>query len=155
MASKAAGLLPSSCLVILAWQMDPAARLNIDEAIVNIGAEKIDELPDSTAAKERTLVSVIDTDVNEQHVTVTLRFSCITFLVILLKWYMPNMDLRRWESLWKTLLTIGVANLLFFFIIVFVFAIGNSIVILIFIAIESACYLGVLIVRRHICQLLR
>ena len=64
MASKAAGLLPSSCLVILAWQMDPAARLNIDEAIVNIGAEKIDELPDSTAAKERMLVSVIDTGVN-------------------------------------------------------------------------------------------
>ena len=62
--------------------MDPAARLNIDEAIVNIGAEKIDELPDSTAAKERTLVSVIDTGVNEQHVTVTLRFSCITFLVL-------------------------------------------------------------------------
>jgi hypothetical protein len=54
--------------------MDPAARLNIDEAIVNIGAEKIDELPDSTAAKERTLVSVIDTGVNEQHVTATLRF---------------------------------------------------------------------------------
>ena len=135
--------------------MDPAARLNIDEAIVNIGAEKIDELPDSTAAKERMLVSVIDTGVNEQHVTVTLRFSCITFLVILLKWYMSNMDLRGWESLWKTLVTIGVANLLFFFIIVFVFVIGNPIVILIFIAIESACYLGVLIVRRHIRQLLR
>jgi hypothetical protein len=135
--------------------MDPAARLNIDEAIVNIGAEKIDELPDSTAAKERTLVSVIDTDVNEQHVTVTLRFSCITFLVTMLKWYVCNMDLRGWESLWKTLLTIGVANLLFFFIIVFVFVIGNPIVILIFIAIESACYLGVLIVRRHIRQLMR
>jgi hypothetical protein len=27
--------------------MDPAARLNIDEAIVNIGAEEISELPDS------------------------------------------------------------------------------------------------------------
>jgi hypothetical protein len=35
------------------------------------------------------------------------------------------MDLRRWESLWKTLASIGVANLFLFFIIVFVFGIGN------------------------------
>jgi hypothetical protein len=66
-----------------------------------------------------------------------------------------NMDLQGWESLWKILATIGVANILLFFIIVFVLAIGNSIIIWILIAIESACYLGVLIVRRHIRQLLR
>jgi hypothetical protein len=48
------------------------------------------------------------------------------------------MDLRGWESLWKIFATIGIANILFFVI-----------------AIESACYLGVLIVRRHIRQILR
>jgi hypothetical protein len=66
-----------------------------------------------------------------------------------------NMDLRGWESLWKVLATIGVANLLLFFIIVYVLAMGNSILIWILIGIESACFLGVLIVRRHIHQLLR
>lgn len=66
-----------------------------------------------------------------------------------------NLDLQRWESLWKILATIGVANLLLFFIIVFVLVIDNSIMIWILIGIESACYLGVLIVSRHIRQLLR
>ena len=65
------------------------------------------------------------------------------------------MDLRGWESLWKTLATVGVGNLFLFFVIVFVFSINNSILIWILIAVESACYLGVLIVRRHIRQLLR
>jgi hypothetical protein len=65
------------------------------------------------------------------------------------------MDLRGWESLWKTLATIGVANLFLFFIIVFVFGLGNRTLIWILIGIESACYLGALIVRRHIRQLLR
>jgi hypothetical protein len=65
------------------------------------------------------------------------------------------MDLRGWESLWKVLATIGVGNLLLFFIIVFVFTIENSILVWILIAVESGCYLGVLIVRRHIRQLLR
>ena len=65
------------------------------------------------------------------------------------------MDLRSWESLWKVLITIGVGNLYLFFIIVFLFTINNSILVWILIAIESGCYLGVLIVRRHIRQLLR
>jgi hypothetical protein len=65
------------------------------------------------------------------------------------------MDLRGWESLWKVFATIGIANLLLFVIIVFVNEIYNSILLWILIAIESACYLGVLIVRRHISQLLR
>ena len=64
------------------------------------------------------------------------------------------MDLRGWESLWKIFATIGIANLLFF-VIVFVDEIYNSLFIWILIAIESACYLGVFIVRRHIRQLLR
>ena len=68
---------------------------------------------------------------------------------------MCNGDLRGWESLWKTFATVGVANLFLFCIIVFVFAIDNPILIWILIAIESASYLGVLIVRRHIRQLLR
>jgi hypothetical protein len=63
------------------------------------------------------------------------------------------MDLRGWEYLWKILATIGVANLFFFVIIVLVFAIDNRIVIWILIVIESACYLGILFVRRHIRQL--
>lgn len=65
------------------------------------------------------------------------------------------MDLRGWESLWKTLATIGIANLFLFFIVVFVFTINNSALVWIMIAVESGCYLGVLIVRRHIRQLLR
>ena len=65
------------------------------------------------------------------------------------------MDLRGWECLWKTFATIGVANLLLFFIILFVFETDSAILIWILIAIEPACYLGVLIVRRHIRQLLR
>jgi hypothetical protein len=66
-----------------------------------------------------------------------------------------KMDLCSWESLWKVLVTIGVGNLFLFFIIVFVFTINNSMLIWILIAIESACYLGILIVRRRIRQLLR
>ena len=65
------------------------------------------------------------------------------------------MDLRGWEYLWKILATIGVANLFLFVIIVFVFAIDNRIVIWILIVIESACYLGILFVRRRIRQLQR
>jgi len=65
------------------------------------------------------------------------------------------MDLRRWESLWKVIATIGIANLLLFVVIVFVNEIYNSILLWILIAIETSCYLGVLIVRRHIRQLLR
>jgi len=44
--------------------------------------------------------------------------------------------------------TIGVANLFFFVIIVLVFAIDSRIVIWILIVVESACYLGILFVRR-------
>ena len=65
------------------------------------------------------------------------------------------MDLRGWESLWKIFATIGIANLLLFVVIVFVNEVYNSILIWILIAIETTCYLGVLIVRRHIRQLLR
>jgi len=65
------------------------------------------------------------------------------------------MDLRRWESLWKVFATIGIANLLLFVVIVFVNEIYNSILLWILIAIETSCYLGVVIVRRHIRQLLR
>ena len=65
------------------------------------------------------------------------------------------MDLRGSESLWKTLATIGIGNLFLFFIIVFVFGLGNRTLIWILIGIESACYFGALIVRRHIRQLLR
>src|SRR5215467_8103607 len=65
------------------------------------------------------------------------------------------MDLRRWESLWKVFATIGIANLLLFVVIVFVNEIYDSILLWILIAIETSCYLGVLIVRRHIRQLLR
>jgi len=65
------------------------------------------------------------------------------------------MDIQGWESLWKTLATIGIANLLLFFIVIFVQTITNSLLIWILIAIESACYLGILIVRRRIRQLLR
>jgi hypothetical protein len=67
-----------------------------------------------------------------------------------------KMDLRSWESLWKVLVVIGVGNIfLFFIIIVFVFTISNSILLWILIGIESGCYLGVLIARRRIRQLLR
>jgi hypothetical protein len=65
------------------------------------------------------------------------------------------MDLRGWESLWKVFATIGIANLFFFFIILFVYTLDNSILLWILVAVESTCYLGVLIVRRHIRQLLR
>jgi hypothetical protein len=65
------------------------------------------------------------------------------------------MDLRGWESLWKVFATIGIANLFLFFVIVFVYAIDISILLWILITIESTCYLGILIVRRHIRQLLR
>jgi hypothetical protein len=61
------------------------------------------------------------------------------------------MDLRGWEFLWKIFAAIGIANLLLFFVIVFVNEIYNSKPIWILIAIESAYYLDVLIVR----QLLR
>jgi hypothetical protein len=65
------------------------------------------------------------------------------------------MDLRGWEYLWKVLATVGVANLFLFVVIVFVSGIDNRILIWILVAIESACYLGVLIARRRIRQLLR
>jgi hypothetical protein len=65
------------------------------------------------------------------------------------------MDLRSWEDLWKTLAIIGVANLFVFFTIVFVLTLNYSLLIWVLIAIESACYLGILFVRRHIRQLLR
>ena len=58
------------------------------------------------------------------------------------------MDIRRWESLWKArFATIGIANLFFFFVILFVYTLDNSTLLWILIAIESTCYLGVLIVR--------
>lgn len=57
-------------------ELSTAAHLNIDEAIVNIGAEKITELPHNTAAKEKTLVSVIDTGVNE---TRTLKGKIVSY----------------------------------------------------------------------------
>ena len=65
------------------------------------------------------------------------------------------MDLRRWESLWKVFATIGIANLFLFFVILLVYTLDNSTLLWILIAIETTCYLGVLIVRRHIRQLLR
>jgi len=65
------------------------------------------------------------------------------------------MDIRRWESLWKIFATIGIANLFFFFVILFVYTLDNSILLWILIAVETICYVGVLIVRRHIRQLLR
>jgi hypothetical protein len=65
------------------------------------------------------------------------------------------MDERGWESLWKVFAIIGIANLFFFFIILSASTLDNSTILWILIAIESTCYLGVLIVRRHIRQLLR
>ena len=76
------------------------------------------------------------------------------FLRLILIRYI-KMDLGSWESLWKVLVAIGVGNIFLFFIIVFVFTISNSIFVWILIGIESGCYLDVLIVRRHIRQLLR
>jgi positive regulator of sigma E activity len=64
------------------------------------------------------------------------------------------MDIRGWESLWKVSAIIGIANLFFFFVILFASTLDNSTILWILIAIESTCYLGVLIVRRHIRQLL-
>jgi hypothetical protein len=63
------------------------------------------------------------------------------------------MDIRGWESLWKVFAIIGIANLFFFFVILFVCMLNNTTILWILIAIESTCYLGVLIVRRHIRQL--
>lgn len=65
------------------------------------------------------------------------------------------MDLKAWEELWKTLAIIGVATIFVFFIIVFVLALEYPFPIWILIALESACYLGIIFVRRHIRQLLR
>lgn len=65
------------------------------------------------------------------------------------------MELRGWESLWKILATVGVGNLFLFFVIVFVFTAYNAVLVWILIGVEVICYLGVLIVRRHIRQLLR
>jgi hypothetical protein len=65
------------------------------------------------------------------------------------------MDIRGWESLWKVFVIIGIANLIFFFVILFASTLDNSTILWILIAIQSTCYLGVLIVRRHIRQLLR
>lgn len=65
------------------------------------------------------------------------------------------MDIRGWESLWKVFAIIGIANLFFFFVILFASTLDNSTILWTLIAIESTCYLGVLIVRRHIRQLLR
>jgi hypothetical protein len=76
------------------------------------------------------------------------------FLKLILIRYI-KMDLGSWESLWKVLVAIGVGNIFLFFIIVFEFTINNSILVWILIGIESGCYLGVLIVRRRIRQLLR
>lgn len=55
----------------------------------------------------------------------------------------------------KSLLLLGLQIFFFFVIIVLVFAIDNRIVIWILIVIESACYLGILFVRRRIRQLQR
>jgi hypothetical protein len=52
------------------------------------------------------------------------------------------MDLRGWQSLWKIFATIGITNLLLFFVIVFVNEIYNSLFICILIAIESAIAMG-------------
>ena len=57
----------------------------------------------------------------------------------------PAMDIRGWKSLWKVFATIGIANLFFFFVILFVYTLDNSTLLWILIAIESTCYLGVLI----------
>jgi hypothetical protein len=65
------------------------------------------------------------------------------------------MNLRDWEDLWKALAIGGVANLFAFFIIFFVLTTNNSLVVWILIAIETGCYLGIVLVRRHIQQLLR
>jgi hypothetical protein len=65
------------------------------------------------------------------------------------------MDLKAWEGLWKTLAIIGIATIFIFFIIVFVLAIDYPLLIWILIALESACYLGIIFVRRHTRRLLR
>ena len=66
------------------------------------------------------------------------------------------MNLRFSEHLWKGLATIGLANIVIFLLILFVTNISHTpFLIWIFIAIESACYIGVVIVRRHITELLR
>ena len=65
------------------------------------------------------------------------------------------MDIRGWESLWKVFAIIGIANLFSFFVILVEPSLDNSTILWILIAIESTCYLGVWIVRRHIRQLLR
>jgi len=53
------------------------------------------------------------------------------------------MDIRGWESLWKVFAIIGIANLFFFFVILFASTLDNSTILWILIAIESTCYLGV------------
>jgi hypothetical protein len=66
------------------------------------------------------------------------------------------MDLKSWEALWKVLATIGLANIVIFFMIIFFLNISHSsYLIWVFTGIESACYLGVVLVRRHIVKLLR
>jgi len=66
------------------------------------------------------------------------------------------MDLRSWELLWKALATIGLANIVIFFMIIFFINIPHpSYIIWVFAGIESACYIGVVLVRRHIVKLLR
>lgn len=66
------------------------------------------------------------------------------------------MNLRFWEYLWKVPATIGLANIVILLLILFVTNISHTpFLIWIFIAIESACYICVVLVRRHISALLR
>ncbi|NAL78070.1 hypothetical protein DYY65_07460 [Nitrososphaera sp. AFS] len=65
------------------------------------------------------------------------------------------MDLRAWEDLWKALAIVGIANLFAFFVIFFVLTSDNSLVVWILIVIETGCYVSIVLVRRHIQQLLR
>jgi hypothetical protein len=66
------------------------------------------------------------------------------------------MNLRFWEYLWKGLATIGLANIVIFSLILFAINTSHaSFLIWIFIGVESACYIGVVLVRRHIAELLR
>ena len=66
------------------------------------------------------------------------------------------MNLRFWEYLWKGLAMIGLANIVIFLLILFVNNMSHPhFLIWIFTALESACYIGVVLVRRHIAELLR
>jgi hypothetical protein len=80
-------------------------------------------------------------------------FKILMFLYFLIS---HHMILRSWEYLWKALATIGLANIVIFLMIIFFTNMPHSsYLIWVFTGIESACYIGVVLVRRHIVKLLR